>query len=525
MASEHHSSAQRGSLLVATIGLQIAFALLLAHIYLSAHNTLHNNGNWESTKATLARGVMGAQAFVFELQPLAHGYLNLSAWHGYQEIVTREELDPVSVEFRFFLESNALLSVFFRGPDGHSTGIRLSKVRRYPSMLYVASPDGEFVQKTPYKKLGRFSAGEWHRARLMLDGDNVSVFLDDKKAKTIPLSLHAPVRLGFRGSRRLALVDDIRITERSGEVRRDSFSRPGNWLAVVGASVALVLGLSAGLFLLLRRLLSVSETLLFGYFLMFTGVLLVMGAMWLGFASYTKGFYPDRSEKLAREEEYWQDSSEARVYERIEERYTQAPRPDTVRIVFIGSSQTHGSGAARESETLVRQTEAILNERSRHQRFECVNTAVHGHRLARMGRNYLERWIELEPNVVVVNASNNDIGHGIGRFRRWLVRLIDESRKRGIEVVLVMEPNSPERNPKLLREFHGVMQQAGDRHGARVVDMYAHLTEHKDDGFLWWDWVHLTSFGQRLFAERLVEDLADLALQSDRAAVRETDLR
>lgn len=513
MVSASQRSPHRRSLLVATATLQIALALLLAHGYLSAHNTLHNNGNWVSTKATLARGVMGAQAFVFELQPLAHGYLNLAAWHGFQEIVTREAFDPASVEFRFFLEANSLLSVFFREPDGRSTGIRLSKTRRYPSMLYSAAPDGEFTRKAPFKKLGRFTVGEWHRARLELEGGKLSLFLDDRNAKTLPVDLQAPLRIGFRGTRRMTLLDDIRIVDRDGDVLYDSFGRPGDWPAVVGAALALVLGLSAALFLLLRRLLPVGETLLFAYFLMFTGVLLVLGAMWLGFASYTKAFYPDRSEKLAREEEYWQESSEARVYERIEQGYSQAPAPDTVRIVFLGSSQTHGSGAARESETLVRRTEAILNERSGDRRFECVNTAVHGHRLARMARNYLERWIELEPDIVVVNASNNDIGYGVGKFRRRLVEVIDASRERGIEVVLVMEPNSPERNPKLLGEFHEVMAQLGARYGLRVVDMHAHLSERRDDGFLWWDWVHLTSFGQRLFAERLAEELADLVLE------------
>jgi hypothetical protein len=42
---------------------------------------------------------------------------------------------------------------------------------------------------------------------------------------------------------------------------------------------------------------------------------------------------------------------------------------------------------------------------------------------------------------------------------------------------------------------------------APIVDMQAYLAQNEDRGFLWWDSVHLTSFGQRLFAERLLPEL------------------
>jgi len=40
-----------------------------------------------------------------------------------------------------------------------------------------------------------------------------------------------------------------------------------------------------------------------------------------------------------------------------------------------------------------------------------------------------------------------------------------------------------------------------------LVPMHRHLARHGDEGFLWWDFAHLTSFGQQLFAERLLEEL------------------
>ena len=38
------------------------------------------------------------------------------------------------------------------------------------------------------------------------------------------------------------------------------------------------------------------------------------------------------------------------------------------------------------------------------------------------------------------------------------------------------------------------------------------LAQRADDGFLWRDWVHLTSFGHKVFAEHLVAELARLGV-------------
>ncbi|MCH7667336.1 MAG: hypothetical protein IH936_15575 [Acidobacteria bacterium] len=39
-----------------------------------------------------------------------------------------------------------------------------------------------------------------------------------------------------------------------------------------------------------------------------------------------------------------------------------------------------------------------------------------------------------------------------------------------------------------------------------------HLSRRADDGFQWWGWVHLTSFGHKVFAEHLVDELARLGV-------------
>jgi lysophospholipase L1-like esterase len=509
MSSESQPSARR-ALLVSTVVLQIVLALIIAQTYQSGRNSLHNNGNWVSTKAELAQGVMGAVSFVYGLQPLAGGHLNLSAWHGYQEVMSKAEFDPASVELRFYMKPGGHLSVLLQEPDGDYVGVRMSKNKHYSSMVFRATRDGEFTFKQEIRRLRQFSLSEWHTFRIELDNERVEIYRDGDRQRTLELRVDSPLRVGFRGGSAKVLVDDIHIRERDGrEALRESFGHPGNRLSVNLVCVGIVLGLSAALLLGLRRIARVTDQRLLSYSLMLTGVLVVIGLLLLGFGTYTKRFYPDASARLQRQEEYWKNSSREALFRRIESDYPRPPDPGTRRVVFLGSSQTKGSGARTLEETLVRQTERLLNDLPGDRRFECVDTAMNGDRIEDMVRGYLERWVHLEPSIVVLNASNNDIGYGQGQFRKWLTRLAERNRELGIELVLVMEPNSPERKSSL-RKRHGILRAVGEKHGLLVIDMHDYLLERHDDGFLWWDWVHLTSFGQRLFAEELVRELSGL---------------
>lgn len=54
------------------------------------------------------------------------------------------------------------------------------------------------------------------------------------------------------------------------------------------------------------------------------------------------------------------------------------------------------------------------------------------------------------------------------------------------------------------------MRRLGTELRVPLVDMHAHLRSSRDTGFLWWDQVHLTSYGQRLFADKLYGEIMKL---------------
>lgn len=63
----------------------------------------------------------------------------------------------------------------------------------------------------------------------------------------------------------------------------------------------------------------------------------------------------------------------------------------------------------------------------------------------------------------------------------------------------------------LLRN-HAAMQSVGDEMGVSVWDLHDYLASDAvyDSGILWWDEVHLTSYGHRLAGEWLAERMMPL---------------
>ncbi|MDX1502223.1 MAG: SGNH/GDSL hydrolase family protein [Thermoanaerobaculia bacterium] len=496
-----------GTGVVMLLALQVGLGLIVARTYLSARNTLFNNGNWVATKTTLEEGVMGAHSYVFTPQALAGGRLQLAAWHGYQEVLLREEVDPAAVELDFLLKPDAWLAVELQRTAAGYRGLRFSRHPDFPPMVFEASPEGEFLSKREVRKLGRARAGR-RTLRVEVGPKRADALLDGQRVARLDGELAGPQRIGFRAGSQRAWVDDVVVVERDGGRFHDGFDRPRQWLpAHVLGIVAPPLAAALLLLLLARRPGADPRRLLF-VFLTASGVLVVVAAIGWGFLSWRKGFYPDQGERLRREETYWRGELEESIFRRIDEEHPPRPEPGVHRIIFVGSSQTRGAGARTREETWVRRTEGLL-ERATGGRFECINTGVSAYRLADMARVFDERWAALAPHTVVLDAGNNDQGGSPRQFESTLVEMVRRAHGIGARVVLVLEPNSTEHERPALARLHRVMREVARREGALAIDMHAKLAGRRDEGFLWWDWVHLTSFGQRLFAEELVEELLE----------------
>ena len=161
----------------------------------------------------------------------------------------------------------------------------------------------------------------------------------------------------------------------------------------------------------------------------------------------------------------------------------------------------------------MRQLERLLDERPGGIRVECINAGVSGMMAGQVLEMLRTDLAEIQATAALVNLSNNDVD--TQKFRRSLDAIAGELLRRKMLVVFALEPNSPERRPTDSRHGdlavkHDIVRTIAARHQRPVIDLHAHLAERRDAGLVWWDFVHLTSFGQRLVARKLAADLPSL---------------
>jgi lysophospholipase L1-like esterase len=495
-------------LILICVALQLVLGIVLSRTYLLVNNTLHNGGTWIPSKIQLEKGVQGAYSFFLGRQALTKGRLNLGAWFGFQEVLYKDALHVDDFDFDFWLEPNAYLSVIFNKSEEGFSGVRFSVNNRFESTYFVASDVGGFLER---KRLGRLGMEprRWHHARLRFDTGAFSIFLDDEEIGSFREEIGHEQGVGFRGGFHDALVDNVVIRQNRRVVLHESFSNRKNASRITAFFLIPVVALNALVFLLVRFALGATGKNAGFYLVMLNMVLIVIGGLVFGYQYLTGSYYPRLDENLEKREQYWQNASAAAVIKDIRKRYGRTAAENTRRVLFMGTSQTWGAGASEQAATFVEVLEKKLNENAtRGIRLECMNTGISGLKSFQLLKLYRREWIEFEPRVIVAIVGNND--RRMDRLQSSLEKMIELSAEAGIQPVLVLEANSAERGNRFLSAKHRVMRRVGRSYGVPVIDMHAYLGSRYDDGFLWWDYVHLTDFGQQLMAEKLYEELAPI---------------
>ncbi|MDH3745675.1 MAG: SGNH/GDSL hydrolase family protein [Acidobacteriota bacterium] len=502
-------------ILLVCIVVQVLLGGVASKIYLAQHNTLHANGKWVSTKTQLERGLMGAFSFVTERQSLAGGALNLGAWHGNQEVFYHRPVTEVqAIKFDFQIDEDGYVVVLFDGePEGGSAGVRFGAGPRHPSAFLEVTADGEFLRKELLDE--RSVEGKaWHRARIELEAGRVIAKIDGRELSAFNYERQTGRLVGFRGGgRRPVLLDNVEITLVSGETFSDDFNTPRSVLGLALVVSVILIALNLGLFFLLARVTRSNRKTLGYSFLMVNLTMLVIGVLLFAFVLLRAGSYPGVGRALAEKEEYFGKGTAERVVAEIHARYPPPEmnagdgRGEPYRILFLGTSQTWGAGARREEETFVAGVEAILNTSvTTGRRYECINAGFSS--LKAKGLLPILNWdlLPLRPEVLLINLSSNDRSNQ-GGFAANVRQMVESARQVGIRTVLIKEANDPGSTDRGLLARYAELDQVGAEFGLPVIDMHEHLRNYDDSGFLWWDHVHLTAYGQRLIAEKLAAEL------------------
>ena len=479
------------------VAVQLVAVTAGAYVYAWYSNSLERSGRWVASKTRLERGVMGANAFARSCHTLSDEHLDLGRWFGFQEVLLAEPVAARTVELDLLPRGGAHLSFLYDVGPETSRGLRLSTTPEVPPGRFRCAASGEFLEFEPLPELA-VPADAWAHLSLDFGAQVAQARLDGGGGLALGPAPAGPQRFGFRGGSHPVLVDDVRVRcDGAGSFHESFFNLRGFLFAL--ASLSGLVGLELFLWRITRNDQRLRTLLVAGGA---SAVFVALGA--LALHQRKAGTYP-RLDRTA--EDSWVAQEIERVDARIRAEHP-ASVPGRTRVLVIGTSQTWGAGAARADEGFVEVLERELRATSPERDWECVNAGVSGLRAPRLLELLRERWLALEPRVLIVNLSNND--KDPATFEQALEGFARLAEEHGIAALFALEANASESVPGELA-LHPVMRRVAEAHRIPVVDVHRALAAQAQRGFLWWDNVHPTSFGHRLIAETLVPAVLERA--------------
>ena len=536
--------------------------LLLTTMYQYSRNTLVENGNWINAKTLMAVSPMGAYSFIRTRHALHRNRLNLQAWHAYNEVLLNRWFRPGRIAATFVLGPNAWLSVLFNRNEAGYDGVRFSRDPKYPSLFFHADRQGRFEKRVDLGvlRLGR----HWHELILDFSRGHLRVGLDGVTLALPEVTPLAEQFIGLRSGGGATIVDRISAVNANGQVILDETFRNVRGRGKVLVVSAVVLSLPFALFAIgvvrgkfqtralfrvitLQVVLVITVSILAGTDMLFWSRIYVyymghtpvgrVGVPWLAevealrmaifHAGDTRWLSGKRLGSIPIEPRIvtavtsW-DQKPPISFKRIRMAALRDQQPRVLddaeldgwppkdagdfRLAFVGTSQTFGEGAEVESEAFVFRLHRILaGELAPGRNLETFNFSIKGAHSSILLQQYRRRWHKVTPDLVVINLSWNDTG--AVSFERNLRAFIGDNREMGSATVLVIEPNVRWTLPT-----HEVMRRVASELDVPLFDLHGYMNrpEVRDAGFLWWDNIHLTSFGHRQAAAWLVERLRPL---------------
>ncbi len=491
-------------------------AASLSRSGLLLNNTLVYNGSWVSGKEALDIKVMGAPAFMRRTQALAGGQLNLDAWHGYQEVLLRDRTKLRRAAFDFSVAPDGYFAFVMKEARKY-TGILISANEKLKSVYFVADASGQFLERHELA-LPEIPVDAWNQFELERGDSGGLLRINGALVKTPPITIPLFCQPGFRGGLKHSAIDNV-VFQNQYFAFEDTFLVTDEKVRYFLLAV-LVLCLLAILLLWAQSLVGIPTDKSIAVTALFHLTVAVLAAalpLWLARSTAS---YPSPQSLQREETAYLYNQWDWRSEEVLQAVATQSRDGDQM-VLFLGSSQTFGAGASKEDEAFVSVIQRRFNEREAEQRVLCVNTGINGAGMPTIGPLYERDWLGLNPALVVVNFGINDRWNPREEFAASLERIFELNQQHGIRTLFVLEPYSWDwsdyesdstesgASPREIHT-HTTMRTVAERHGIPLVDLNPVLNRKIEEGFLWWDFVHPTSFGHRLIAEILFDEVVQL---------------
>jgi hypothetical protein len=533
--------------------MKVGFLLFLSFISASfiwimfsqLHNNLESNGSWTASKLTLAKYVYGSEEFFHGRPTLAYNHLNLSAWHGYQEVITKSEYPARIVDFDFKLDKDAYLYFVFNKTPEKFSAVRFSLDQNLPSSYVQASSSGQFTSIASLNFTGLETA-HWHHAHISSEeGKNkVTVELDHQPAIELSAEFFSRQKFGFKGSLNQVFVDNVMAKGDKKEVLFfDDFSYHDKLTLPKYLGILIGIFICNGVLYLLIRLGKKREKIAFLTVAMIhISFILVLALSEAYLYFYFINSYPNPDSffsKLKKQEQTAQVSWADQSNEEIMNKFKQNDSSGSAKVIFIGSSQTWGAGAQNLGDEYVKVAEreanagtslaeaavatpssliaqsttpmttgAVLGTSTEEKKFEFINAAISGSDSDQELTYYQKYWVNFAPKLMVIDLSYNDHIYGTD-FKENLNKFIDINNAHGIKTVFILEACSPQKYANGV-VTHEVMKQIAQERGVRTINLHQYLKEKEPTGILWWDDIHPTSYGHQLAGDYVYKNIQDI---------------
>lgn len=457
------------------LGCALLTAYCAAALWRERHNTLNNYPEWRSEKAELALGVNGARSFTVTPISLLGRALDLSAWHGYQEVSLVEAWEEFpEIRLKVYSDAASEWNMIARSLKGEQDfALRLSNHKNHPSAWLKLGPEREFLEKRTIDQ--RLPAGRWIEVSLRRAEGRLELFVDQERLSSADWP-GGPWQISFRGNSQQGKlkIDDIELKSRASVYAQRFSGQFPLWLFL--PLVFVVLG-----FLVLAKSMA-GELPAFA------------AAVALGCASILSVYFYERTfgQQYPANVNFLGKITNIETREEAHKRLSSLRAGRSV-VLWLGGSQAWGAGAStREKSAFAR-----LSAEFAGQGVDFVNGAVSAATL----EDQLEvlRIVSARRSLaaVVITTGVNDANNSA--FPEKLKLIAEAVRKRGARLLLVPEPTtSPV--PPVVKRRHDELIRFASAEDIPYLDLPAVMEREADSGYLWWDCVHLSDAGAAVVA-------------------------
>lgn len=478
---------------------------------------------------------MGADEFMISRAPLFLNRLSLNSYFGYQEVVFHQTVNLEEFDFKMRIQAGGILHVILQKSQTITVYLRLSTRKELPSALVTYDVASASVTESPLPSFPL--KNNWQNVRVTVNQSQALIEVDRHPYAEIPWIQNAAY-VGFKGDSDLRRLEIDEVALRApGLNHLESFSPQGSFLKpFLSASVVLLaVGILVSFFSIsvaqrALLLLSVVSPLLYCFDKFYWTHLEICAlttpiqihqradthfVQRLENWRYTASeFFWPRRVAITTEEifsrgypEYLVDrpivcTDKCRDFSSREMVFGVAKSYDTksLRVLFLGSSQTYGEGARTIDTTFFARHHQFLRKAFPQFEITTLNISLPSTTVSEMTDRFEEYYLPFQPDRIYLNMAFNDTPTG---YEERLNAVLDRLAK--FQVVLVTEPSS---DSGFVEMKHAVLRKLARERGIELVDAQSYMEKQNLhlNPLVWWDHVHLTDYGHRIVAERLAQD-------------------